>query len=116
MAQPFALDGAMLDANTSAAPTSSAKLVLRDEAGDLRAEFVADVAAAALERGDAPALRGSVANLHEADQGDLLEALPRELRPRLIELLGHDFDFAALTEVDDGVRRGHSRRIADGNA
>jgi magnesium transporter len=92
----------MLEVEASA-PTSPAKLVLRDEAGDLRAEFVADVAAA-IERADAPALRGSVANLHEADQGDLLEALPAELRPRLIELLGHDFDFAALTEVDDGVR------------
>ena len=27
-----------------------------------------------------------------------------ELKPRLIELLGSDFDFTALTEVDDAVR------------
>src|SRR5262249_28950407 len=31
-------------------------------------------------------------------------ALDPELRPRLIELMGGDFDFTALTEVDDTVR------------
>jgi magnesium transporter len=36
--------------------------------------------------------------------GDLLEALAPDDRPRLIELLGRSFDFAALTEVDDSVR------------
>ena len=40
----------------------------------------------------------------EADVGDLIEALDPELRPRLVELMGHDFDFTALTEVDDTVR------------
>ena len=49
-------------------------------------------------------LRELVAELHEADQGALLEALDPETRPKLIELLGDDFDFAALTEVDDAVR------------
>ena len=44
-----------------------------------------------------------VEDFHEADLGDLLEALPAEDRPRLIELLGRDFDFAALTEVDDSI-------------
>src|SRR6188472_3786139 len=34
----------------------------------------------------------------------LIEALDPELRPRLIKLMGHDFDFTALTEVDDTVR------------
>ncbi len=42
--------------------------------------------------------------LHESDMGALIEALPAELRPRLVELLGIDFDFTALTEVDDAVR------------
>src|SRR4029079_13180706 len=42
--------------------------------------------------------------LHEADTGDLIEALDHDLRPRLIALLGRDFDFTALTEVDDTVR------------
>ncbi len=43
-------------------------------------------------------------DFHESEMGDLLEALDTDHRPRLIELLGSDFDFAALTEVDDSVR------------
>ena len=54
--------------------------------------------------GDAERLRTLVGGLHEADQGELLETLETELRPGLIELLGADFHFAALTEVDEAVR------------
>ena len=54
--------------------------------------------------GDSAALRELVGELHEADVGDLIEALDPELRPRLVALMGHDFDFSALTEVDDTVR------------
>jgi magnesium transporter len=57
-----------------------------------------------IEAADAAALRDLVGELHEADLGDLIEALDPELRPRLVELMGHDFDFTALTEVDDTVR------------
>jgi magnesium transporter len=60
--------------------------------------------AAAIEAGDAAQLRELVGDLHQADVGDLIEALDSELRPRLIELMGDDFDFSALTEVDDTVR------------
>jgi len=49
-------------------------------------------------------LRSLVGELHEADLGALIEALDPDLRPRLIALLGADFDFTALTEVDDTVR------------
>jgi magnesium transporter len=45
-----------------------------------------------------------VEDLHEADLGGLIEALEPHQRPRLIELLGAQFDFTALTEVDDAVR------------
>jgi magnesium transporter len=45
-----------------------------------------------------------VGELHESDVGDLIEALDGDLRPELIELMGADFDFTALTEVDDTVR------------
>ena len=55
--------------------------------------------------GATPALlRALVGDLHESDAGDLIEALDPELRPQLIELMGKDFDFTALTEVDDAVR------------
>ena len=78
-------------------------LPLRGDDGTIRADFVATVAAA-IEAADAPALRRLVDDLHESDLGALLEALEPEQRPRLVELLGIDFDFTALTEVDDTVR------------
>src|SRR5262245_9981044 len=78
---------------------------LRDEDGAVRGEFV-ECVAQAIAAGDSAALRGLVGDLHEADVGDLIEALDAELRPRLIKLMGHNFDFSALTEVDDAVREG----------
>ena len=47
---------------------------------------------------------GSPARSTKSDVGDLLEALEPEQRTALIRLLGDDFDFAALTELDDAVR------------
>jgi magnesium transporter len=76
---------------------------LRDEKGAIRADFVAE-AARAIEAVDVPALRILVGDRHESDLGALLEALEPDQRPRLVELLGIDFDFTALTEVDDTVR------------
>lgn len=77
--------------------------MVRDEEGDLRADFVAAVAAA-IEAADADRLNELAGDIHEADLGALLEALDPDDRPRLVELMGRDFDFAALTEVDDHVR------------
>jgi magnesium transporter len=76
---------------------------LRDEEGAVRPEFVETVAEAIAGR-DAGLLRALVGELHESDTGDLIEALDPDLRPQLIALLGKDFDFTALTEVDDAVR------------
>jgi magnesium transporter len=45
-----------------------------------------------------------VDDLHEADLGALIEALDAKLRPELIEVLGRDFDFTALTEIDENIR------------
>ncbi|MEJ2376692.1 MAG: magnesium transporter [Pseudolabrys sp.] len=86
----------MLDENTIDLP-------LRGEDGSIRADFVEHVSQT-IEAGDADALRALVGDLHEADLGAVLEALEADERPRLIELLGIDFDFTALTEVDDTVR------------
>jgi magnesium transporter len=80
-----------------------APIALRGEGGTLREDYVERVARA-IEAADAGSLRELVGELHESDVGDLIEALDPELRPRLVELMGHDFDFAALTEVDDKVR------------
>jgi len=75
----------------------------RNKDGSIRKTFVKSVARR-IETGDASGLRGLVGDLHEADMGDLIEALEPEQRSRLVELLGIDFDFTALTEVDDTVR------------
>ncbi|MFK8251060.1 magnesium transporter [Ancylobacter terrae] len=66
--------------------------------------FVAAVSAA-IEAPDVAGLKALLADIHEADMGRLLEALPPEERPALIRLLGNDFDFTALTELDETVRR-----------
>ena len=91
----------MLDEKDLAATSHPA--ALRDEDGALRQAYVARVAQA-IEAKDRASLRELVSDLHEADTGDLIEALEPGLRPRLIALMGADFDFAALTEVDDTVR------------
>ncbi len=69
----------------------------------MRADYVEQVVKA-LDAGNATALRELVGELHEADAGAVLEALDPDLRPRLIALMGADFDFTALTQVDDTVR------------
>jgi magnesium transporter len=77
--------------------------VLRDDEGRIHPDYVERVVAA-IAAGDVAALKILVGDLHEADVGDLIEALDHEERPQLIELMGADFDFTALTEVDDTVR------------
>jgi magnesium transporter len=91
----------MLDETDIAA--TSPGLTLRDDDGALREDYVERVAQA-VEAKDSAALRELVGDLHEADVGAVIEALDPELRPRLVEVMGHDFDFTALTEVDDNVR------------
>jgi magnesium transporter len=75
----------------------------RDETGAIRPDFLERVSDA-VRHHDSAVLRDLVGELHEADTGDLIEALDHELRPQLIELMGKHFDFSALTEVDDTVR------------
>jgi magnesium transporter len=90
----------------------------RDDDEEINPDFVAAVAEA-IAAADAQRLRGLVRDIHESDLGDLLEALDPENRPRLVELLGRDFDFAALTEVDETVREEileelETRTVVDG--
>ena len=88
------------DRDMTVMPSSVA---LRDESGALRADYVERVGEA-IAAANAEALRQLVGDLHEADAGDLIEALDPDFRPRLVELMGSDFDFSALTEVDDTIR------------
>ena len=66
----------------------------RNKDGSIRKTFVKSVARK-IETKDAAGLRVLVGNLHESDMGALIEALDAEQRPRLVELLGIDFDFTA---------------------
>ena len=93
----------MVDAKDMAEAATRDAPPLRDADGAIRQQFVETVSEAIAGR-DAGLLRALVAGLHESDVGDLIEALDPERRPQLIELLGEDFDFTALTEVDDAVR------------
>ena len=74
-----------------------------NEDGAIRQDVVARVAAAIADR-DAAALKQEVGGLHQSEVGDLLESLGPDQRRALVELMGADFDFAALTEVDDAIR------------
>src|SRR5258707_1389458 len=78
-------------------------LLMRDEEGQLRHEFVEEITRA-IHAADRPLLCEVVAELHEADLGDLIAALEPDDRVTLVELTGADFDFSALNEVDDSVR------------
>ncbi|KRE14998.1 magnesium transporter [Bosea sp. Root381] len=89
--------------DTENAPGETFDRKIRNADGAIDAVLVEQVSQALL-LSDLTTLRAVVADMHEADLGALLEALEPEERPRLISLLGPDFDFTALTEVDDSVR------------
>jgi magnesium transporter len=92
-----------IDAAHSANQSTLDRPPMRDEDGQVRHEFVAEIARA-IHAADAPFLREIVGELHEADLGDLIAALEPEDRVSLVELTGTDFHFSALNEVDDSVR------------
>src|SRR6202051_3517430 len=79
------------------------RLPMRDEDGEIHGEFVEEISLA-IAAADTAFLRAIVAELHEADLGDLIAALKPDDRVSLVELTGADFDFSALNEVDDSVR------------
>jgi magnesium transporter len=76
---------------------------LRDDEGAFRPEFLHAVEAA-LEAHDAAKVRELTLKLHEADLADLIQLLRPEQREPLIATLGRDFNAAALSELDEGVR------------
>ena len=73
------------------------------EDGAIRASYLAHIGAAIADR-DTLTLKQNVGDLHQSELGDLLEALLPEQRRALVGLLGSDFDFSSLTEVDEAIR------------
>ncbi len=74
-----------------------------NEEGFVRPSYLAHIGAAIADR-DPIALKRDVSELHQSELGDLLEALMPEQRRALVDLMGADFDFSALTEVDEAIR------------
>lgn len=95
----------MAEAEPNAPETTSASGLppLRAEDGELDPLFL-DAIHVAIEAADARTVMALAADLHEADVGDIIEALSADERVPFIQLLGAHFDFAALTEVDETVR------------
>ena len=93
----------MSEAENSSQEVSSYILARRDEDGDLHPNFVETIQSA-IENSDQKLLRQETAGLHESDFGDLIEVLSPEQRVNLIQLIGKDFDYTVLTELDESVR------------
>ena len=92
-----------MDVAHSADASAPDRMPMRGESGEILPEFVERITRA-VHDADAGLLREVVAELHEADLGDLIEALDPDDRVSLVELTGADFDFSALNEVGDSVR------------
>ena len=76
---------------------------VRDERGMISAEYYRQIEDAIEER-DVDALLNLTQDLHEADLGDIIEALGHKDRADFLELLADDFDFVALVELGDSLR------------
>ena len=84
--------------------TNPAWSEVRDERGIISAEFFHQIDEA-IEAQDSDLLLSLTQDLHEADMGDIIEALSPKNRTEFLELLGNDFDFTALVELDDSLRQ-----------
>nr|WP_244639332.1 magnesium transporter [Aureimonas endophytica] len=74
-----------------------------DEEGELDQGFLERVRDA-IHAEDADRLRASVVPLHDSELGDILQHINFDDRQGLVRLLGEDFDYTALTQVDEAVR------------
>ncbi len=94
---------ARLTAGVAEEAIVASPVLVYDDEGYVSGEYL-DRVNALIEESDAENLRALIEPLHEAELGDLLEALDSDDRRRLVELAGDDFDLSALTEVDEAVR------------
>ncbi|MGN6585077.1 MAG: magnesium transporter [Rhizobiaceae bacterium] len=86
-----------------AEPDEHSRADIYDAEGVIREDFVEDIGRAIKAR-DAATMKQELSALHVSEIGDLLEALQPEERRSLVTLMGTDFDFSALTEVDEAIR------------
>jgi len=88
---------------SSDVPEAGIRSGIYDEDGFVDGAFRERVEAA-ISADDPVYLRDAVGGLHESELGDLLEALDTEARQALVRLMGDEFDYTALTEVDEAIR------------
>lgn len=91
------------DDEVPAVEDDGAEDAVYSEDGSVRSDIIERVRAA-LEADDRQALLDEVGELHESELGDLLESIRPEERQAVVANLGPEFDFSALTEVDEAVR------------
>ncbi|GGD39086.1 magnesium transporter [Aureimonas glaciei] len=91
----------VLDPPAAAEPANPSAIY--DADGGFDAGYLHSVTEA-IAADDAEHLKRHVVDLHESELGDLLEHLSPDDRQSLVRLMGADFDYAALTEVDEAVR------------
>jgi magnesium transporter len=84
-------------------PETKSNTSIYDENNTVLSSYLAHIGAAIADR-DTLTLSADVAGLHETELADLLEALQPEQRNALVQLLGKEFDFSALTELDEAIR------------
>lgn len=94
----------VLTSKSATAPAETDRVSdIRTEDGEIRPDVMAAIRVA-IEANDHDALTAIAGDLYKADLGGVIEALDPDERPRLVAVLGADFDFAALTEIDDAIR------------
>ena len=97
----------------NAPPTPDSQSVLDENSADsiytedgvLREDFVQSLQLGISGENDA-IVKEALRDLHESEVGDILEAIEDVDRDKLVALAGDEFDFAALTEVDEAIRLG----------
>lgn len=77
--------------------------VIRSHDNHFERSFISSVKQA-LAAGKSEKLQSLTEQLYVSELAELLAILEEEERPRLIELIGETFDFAALTEIDEQMR------------
>ncbi|QFU07968.1 Magnesium transporter MgtE [Rhodobacteraceae bacterium THAF1] len=82
-----------------------------DDAYALDRETIREVRDA-VDAEDRDRLMAAMEPMHPADIADLLEQLDESPRHRLIHMLGHDFDGAVLSELDEGLREDIIRTLS----
>ena len=91
------------ESDAAARADDAAPFALYDENGALQRPFVERIRTL-IDAGDGAGLQALAEPLHESETADLIEALEPDERPKLVDLLGAEFDFTTLREVDEGVR------------